>query len=195
MAFSLRLTTYALLVVLGCQEAAPDRSAGPLAPPDSQQAGPSAPEDPGATGIENHQEHKEPNADDLKPYELIKPRLTEEIHWTPGATVTLGVELVVTDTAGETRVLDYNQVGDAHPVVEINFLDGDLNYHSLAHVKLSERPGKGVYSARFDLPRGARGADLTVHLDLEKEGLTVDPLEIKGIPIEYDLFFGPPSGE
>ena len=75
-------------------------------------------------------------------------------------------------------------------MAEINFLDGDLNYHSLKYVELAQRIGKGVYSAEFELPAGARGADVIVRVELGRDDVTVESLEIKGIPIEFDLIFG-----
>ena len=187
----LRLSIYGMLVVLGCQKAEPDRAGRTLnSGPEAGQA--PASEQPETARVENHQEHQVHEGGDRYVHESIKPRLVEEVHWTPGARVTLAVELVATDESGETRVLGYEEMGHATPVAEINFLDGDLNYHSLRHVELAERPGKGVYAAGFDLPAGARGADVIVHLELKADDATVEPLEIKGIAIEYDLFFGRP---
>jgi hypothetical protein len=180
-----------MLVVLGCQKAEPDRAGRTLnSGPEAGQA--PASEQPETARVENHQEHQVHEGGDRYVHESIKPRLVEEVHWTPGARVTLAVELVATDESGETRVLGYEEMGNATPVAEINFLDGDLNYHSLAHVELSRRRGDGVYSAEFDLPAGARGADVIVRAELQQEGVVVEPLEIKGVPIEYDLFFGRP---
>jgi len=176
MRFAVGSTALLLLAVLGCQDAAQegavDSSNSPI------------------VRSENHQEHQDHKDTQLNPGDRVEPRLVEEIHWTPGRRGSLEVEITATDKSGELRLLDYEAVGEANPVAEINFLDGDLNYHSLKYVKLADRSGEGVYSAEFELPAGARGADVIVRVELGRDDVTVEPLEIKGIPIEFDLLFG-----
>lgn len=176
MKFAVGYTTLLLLVVLGCQDTDKEGVVDSSNSPTSRS--------------ENHQEHQDHKDTQLKPGDIVEPRLVGEIHWTPGRRGSFEVEISATDESGESRLLGYEVVGDKNPVAEINFLDGDLNYHSLKHVELAQRSGKGVYAAEFELPAGARGADVIVRVELGRDDVTVEPLEIKGIPIEFDLLFG-----